>query len=88
MIGAIVRRKPGKPPLVLIDFINMRATRYWPKPGDQRPATFLTHVGELQKAPNAPWLMGEPAALDLLENFRQGKLSPLTDEDLAEPEVA
>lgn len=78
-----MRRKPGRPTLVALDFRNMTARRYWPKPGDQKPATFLTHVGELRKPDDEPWKMGEQSGLDLLEQFREGKLAPITDEDMA-----
>ncbi len=82
-----MRRRPGRPPLVALDFQNGTARRYWPKPGDQRPATFITHIGALQKPDDEPWMLGTDEGLALLEDFRLGKLAPLDAADM-EPEQA
>lgn len=73
-----------RPPLIALDLKAMTARRYWPKPGDQRPATFLTQTAVLIREEGAPWLMGSEQNLALLEEFRTGKLdaTPITDEEL------
>lgn len=68
-------RRPTHPTLVALDFHNCTARRYWPKPGDQRPATFITQTGELVKPEGAPWQMGNAEGLALLEDFRVGNLA-------------
>jgi hypothetical protein len=68
------RTKPGRPTLIALDFHNKTARRYWPKPGDQRPATFITQEGTLQKPEGEPWQMGSLDGLALLDAFRAGTL--------------
>ena len=70
-----MRQRPNHPTLVAIDFHNLTCRRYWPKPGDQRPATFITQTGQLQKPDDQPWKMGAADGLALLEDFRVGKLN-------------
>lgn len=83
-------RRHGRPPLVALDFHNLTARRYWPKPGDQRPATFITQTGTLTKEEGTPWQMGNEDGLALIESFRQGELqpAPVQDDYDAEPEAA
>ena len=62
-----------KPTLLAIDTHAGKVTRYWPKIGDQRPATFLTQTAEIYKL-DGLWQLGGADGLAILEQFRAGKL--------------
>lgn len=84
-----MKQRPGRPPLVVLDFNALIARRYWPKPGDQRPATFITQTGTLTKDEKAPWQMGNDDGLALIESFRRGELvATPVDGDEQQPEAA
>lgn len=62
-----------RPSLLLIETKKGKVTRYWPKQGDQRPASFITQTAEIYQL-NGVWMLGGEEGLDLLEQFRSGKL--------------
>jgi hypothetical protein len=75
-------KRPGRPPLVALDFNAGTARRYWPKAG----GGFITQTGLMKKDPDAPWMLGTDEAREVLEQFRAGKLD--IDPIEAEPEYA
>lgn len=75
-----------RPTLLCIDTKQGKATRYWPKLGDQRPATFLTQEAAIYQL-DGVWQLGGEEGLAILEQFRAGKLNvaPAADK---QPEAA
>lgn len=76
-----------RPTLLAIDFHNLTCRRYWPKPGDQRPQSFITQTGELVKPDDQPWKLGNADGRAMLEDFRTGKLE-VQQEETQQPEYA
>jgi hypothetical protein len=77
--------KPAvRPTLLCIDTHAGTATRYWPKTGKQRPASFLIQSAKIFKL-DGLWQLGGPEGLALLEDFRAGKLDvePIDEKEYA-----
>jgi hypothetical protein len=70
-----------RPTLLAIDTKNGTARRYWPKLGDQQPASFLIQDAKIYPL-DGVWNLGSREGLELLEKFRRGKLdaAPITEE--------
>lgn len=81
--------KRGRPALLALDFANGTARRYWPKPGDQRPQSFITQEALLVKPDDVAWETGSEKGRGVLEAFRSGKLPIEALPDVEnQPEVA